>query len=130
MPRRHRVRGGGGRFTPRPEKSGFFTDSLGAGLLAYGAAIPLIVIEVMREWGKDAVDLMQSEAPWQDRTGDARNLLGFSVDEDPLRPVVYLYHGVSYGVWLEIRFNGDYAIIMPTIEQFGPDLIRRLEEAL
>lgn len=84
----------------------------------------------MREWGKDAVDLMRSEAPWTDRTGDARELLGFSVDEDPIRPRVYLFHGVHYGLWLEVRWNGDYAIIMPTIEQFGPELIQRIQEAL
>lgn len=83
--------------------------------------------QVMRDWGKDAVKYMQANASWDDRTGEARAGLDFAVDEGAAEATVMLYHTVSYGKWLEIRWNGQYAIILPTIEALGPDLMRRLE---
>jgi len=38
-----------------------------------------------------------------------------------------LYHTVEYGIWLEIRWNGQYAIIIPTIEHMGPVIMAELE---
>lgn len=73
---------------------------------------------------------MRANAPWEDRTGDARDGLGWSLDESLTAPTVYLFHSVSYGVWLEVRWSGKYAIIVPTIEEFGPELIRMLEEVI
>jgi hypothetical protein len=69
----------------------------------------------------------KQNAPWTDRTGNARNnLSGRAVifDQDPDHYVVgvRLAHGMSYGVWLEVtnRPRGSAArpIIHPTIELF------------
>ena len=56
-------------------------------------------------------------APWTDRTGNARQTLN-TVTEALAEEIValYLQHGMDYGKWLEIRWAGRYAIIWATIE--------------
>lgn len=134
MATRHRVRGGKGQFVPkranrgRTEGShgGTFIDTLTPGIAIYSEEIRVFVGHEVREWAKEALDYMRANAPWRDRTGDARAGLGFAIDESFSDFSVTLYHSVHYGVWLEIAMSGDYAIIVPTIEALGPDLMRRL----
>lgn len=104
-----------------------FSDSLTPGLAAYGVFMMKNVHSAMHDWGRDAVDRMQSGAPWQDRTGNARSGLSYSVEEDFTTPKLFLFHSVTYGEYLELRWSGEYAIILPTIEEFGPELINYIE---
>jgi hypothetical protein len=105
---------------------------------------------------------MQNEArqnaPWEDRTGNARGGLFFAVDGlglgtaigdvnpgdpetferdkelneeeggDATTLVLALGHSMYYGEYLELAHGQKYAIIMPTIEQNLPELKRMLEE--
>lgn len=138
MAAKHSVRGGGGKFVPkkgnRPSttgsKGGSYTDTLTPGIGHYGEVINHHVAQAMRDWGKEAVAHMKATAPWGDRTGMARAGLGFAIDEGSASVSVTLYHSVSYGIWLEIAMNGEYAVIMPTIESLGPQLMHRLEAML
>jgi hypothetical protein len=41
------------------------------------------------------------------------------------RSTIIIAHGVPYGIWLEVRFSGRYAIIGPTLVYTG-DLTMRL----
>jgi hypothetical protein len=61
----------------------------------------------------------QQNAPWEDQTGDARAGLTAKAEHHGFRQEVYLFHTVDYGIWLEVRWNGKYAIINPTIEHFS-----------
>lgn len=65
---------------------------------------------------------MRSNAPWTDRTGNARNgLRGVAQIEDGgAKAAVIYYHSVSYGIWLEVANSGTYQIIGPTIDVMGP----------
>lgn len=119
-----------GRFTANPRGFSPFTNSLTPGIIAYEAALIATINDVMREYAKEMEDYMKANAPWEDRTGDARDGLTAVMEEDPIRPTIHLYHTVSYGLWLEIRWNGLYAIIMPTIEDMGPGLIQVLDGAI
>jgi hypothetical protein len=65
----------------------------------------------------------QSNAPWSDITGDARQGLTASVYEDGGEIVLELAHSVEYGIWLELIQDGNFAIIMPTLETLGPEVI-------
>jgi len=59
----------------------------------------------------------KQNAPWTDRTSNARQSLYTMVEELSQDAVVlYLSHGVNYGVFLEVRWNGRYATIWPTIQ--------------
>lgn len=56
---------------------------------------------------------MKANAPWTDRTGDARKGLRVDVERegDTIRCV--FRHTVDYGFWLENRWNGRFAVIGP-----------------
>jgi len=63
---------------------------------------------------------MKMNRPWQDRTSHARQTLHTWVETGSGRVILWLAHGVEYGVNLEYNFAGRYAIIAPTIDLFAP----------
>lgn len=66
----------------------------------------------MEQWARD-------NAPWNDRTGDARAGLEAEAEHMGFRQEITIHHTVEYGIWLEVRWNGRYAIIGPTVEHFA-----------
>lgn len=70
-------------------------------------------------------------AKWRDRTGNARNgLRGIPESQKGGPYKIILAHGVPYGIWLEVRFSGKYAIINPTISTEGHDVMRTVQNGL
>jgi len=66
----------------------------------------------------------RENAPWTDQTGNARSGLHAVPFHEPLiAHGVILSHSVPYGIWLEVRFDGKYAIIVPTIKAMGKELM-------
>ena len=61
---------------------------------------------------------MKLNAPWQNITRNARNSLNstVAVAQSPGRTRVSLRlaHGMDYGVWLELKNAGKFAIVRPT----------------
>jgi len=55
-------------------------------------------------------------APWTDRTGDARKLLKGEVIDKKGAIGIQLLHRVEYRKALETANDGNYAILKPTIE--------------
>lgn len=90
----------------------------------------------------------KANAPWTDRTANARqSLAGYVDDGAPPKPAgedavayptperlaedtvsIYLSHGRDYGVFLETKYAGRYAILWPTIEAHLPRIERALRE--
>lgn len=68
----------------------------------------------------------QATAPWSDRTGDARSGLDVSVETAGNEVILTLFHTVEYGQWLETIQNGEFAIIMPTLELYAPIVFGRV----
>lgn len=88
-------------------------------------------IAALTEYYADrSVAHMKANAPWTDRTGNARNTLSTRAFTEPNRYVIVLYHVMPYGVWLEVRWSGRYAIILPTIEKMGPQVMTGLRKLL
>lgn len=82
------------------------------------------VEQAMRS-GKEKVELYaKMNAPWSDRTGSAREGLTADVYLEGSEVVLELAHTADYGLWLEIIQDGQFAIIMPTLEALGPEIIR------
>ena len=82
--------------------------------------------EYMQRQTDDIEEYMKANAPWQDRTGMARDGLTAEYVEEGHKHMIYLYHTVDYGIWLEIRWNGRYAIIEPTVHEYSPAIMRNL----
>lgn len=71
-----------------------------------------------------ATAAMRTGARWTDRTGNARSGLFSQPFSDKPRYGIILAHRVPYGIWLEVRFSGRYAIIGPTIQSEGPEVMQ------
>jgi hypothetical protein len=70
----------------------------------------------------------RSNAPWTDRTGNARNGLRATTEHSPgSRHAIVLSHSVPYGIWLEVRWDGRYAAIEPTINAMGPQVMQSIQ---
>ena len=66
---------------------------------------------------------MKTRAPWTDRTSAARNGL-FTVTEHSRGHYTIIFsHTVHYGIWLEVKFSGRDAVIMPTVKSRGHALM-------
>lgn len=69
---------------------------------------------------------MRSNAPWNDQTGAARSGLHTSTEHSRTRHTIIFAHSVPYGIWLEVRWSGRYAIIMPSVQDGGRELMQLL----
>jgi hypothetical protein len=78
----------------------------------------------------DVENYMKTNAPWQDQTGNARNGLSARAFQEGSTVGIVLSHSVPYGIYLEAKWSGRYAIIQPTIDHMGPVVMRRYERLL
>jgi hypothetical protein len=72
---------------------------------------------------------MKQNAPWTDQTGAARNGLRADVQTTTNSVAIVIYHSVPYGVFLEVRWGGKYAILRPALAYGTPvfaEALRRL----
>lgn len=73
---------------------------------------------------------MRANARWQDQTGNARNGLFAQVQTTTNEVAIVLYHSVPYGIWLELRWSGKYAIITPSLAKWGPKYFALLAKSV
>lgn len=97
-------------------------DTLSEGLFEYGKRVEGARDEAMRQLANDMVQWARSNHVWENETGDAERGLHAETIIQGTRAVVWLGHGVPYGIWLEIMQNGRFAIILPTILKFGAEV--------
>lgn len=62
---------------------------------------------------------MKANAPWTDQTTNARNGLHTEPFHDGKTHGYHLAHGVPYGIWLEVRWDGRYGIIPQSVQEGG-----------
>jgi hypothetical protein len=111
------------RITPTFE---FKPGSLGRNLKNFDGDIGELVAGVVDYQGTQAVGWMKTNAPWTDRTGNARNTLGAYGLHTAECHESQLHGGVPYQIWLEIRWGGKYAIIRRAVKIQGLALMNRL----
>lgn len=118
------------RAQPYERNRHFQVDTLSSGLANFQFKTANGMADIAQEFAGELVDYARKNAPWNDRTGDARDGLETEVrlENDSLE--IDLYHTISYGIWLEIRWGGRYAIIIPTVEQKGSELLDRMNNML
>lgn len=98
----------------------WYSDTLTPGLMGFQVVMEEALEEIMEQAAKEVEDYAKTNAPWSDRTGDARHGLEASFANEGNLLAITLYHTVDYGIWLEVAHSGNWAIILPTIEHMGP----------
>lgn len=108
---------------------------MGRGIIIHDGIGPVVdalvvgtAIKVTAEMQAGAMELEQYAkytAPWTDQTGNARDGLTADVFQEGGEIVIDLRHSVDYGIWLELIQDGAFAVIMPTLEALGPDILAR-----
>ncbi|MEL7232864.1 MAG: hypothetical protein AAGK74_00130 [Chloroflexota bacterium] len=69
----------------------------------------------------------KQNAPWTDRTGQARQgLEGRATQLEPGVAAITLATLKDYGIWLEIANGGRYAIVIPTISAYYEEIRKAL----
>ena len=107
-------------------------DSLTPGLERFPSELQLAIQATFQEQAPRVAEYMKRNAPWNDRTGDARAGLGADFVGDRYFGGSYLrlYHGVPYGIFLETRFAGKYAIIAPTLVSEGDRIMGEMRNLI
>ena len=72
---------------------------------------------------------MKEQAPWTDRTGDARRGLRAWVEEVGPIGEIHVSHDeeLDYAVWLEVAYQGRWGIISKTIDYWEPKFARGIQ---
>jgi hypothetical protein len=127
-------------------------EALGREIEAYARRMLVAVYVAAVWWGQKCQNDARRNAPWTERTGNARSGIFFAVDGFGLPPImgqidkgaagamtdveriegdeenliIVISHTVFYGRFLELDNGGRYAVIMSTIETNLPMLERKL----
>jgi hypothetical protein len=102
------------------------SDTLTPSLKALPGEINRILATTFRYYEPQVENFMKMNAPWTDQTGNARNGLSARSGREGKTHYIVAFHQVPYGIYLETRWAGKYAIIVPTIEHFGPKVMSSL----
>jgi len=106
----------------------FDLSGINRGLEQYMARVSVAIRRVAEYYAPILENYAKTNAPWTDRTANARQSLHTFVEELSRNVVaLYLSHGMNYGIHLETRYAGRYAIIWPTIEAHLPVIRRTLQ---
>lgn len=99
--------------------------NLGRAVTEYGEKLVYhALVQYLENLAPQIVAQMQREAPWTDRTGEARRKLTATVEVSGTKVELYLSQGAPHGVFLELRWGGRYAIVGPTTMRIGPEVMR------
>jgi len=85
------------------------------------------VIALAKDWAGKLEGRAKQNAPWKDRTGNARNGLKGEVAVGANEVKIALAHSVDYGVFLELANDGKHAILKPTLDAAAPEIYRTYE---
>lgn len=76
------------------------------------------ILSLMDYWAPQIESEAKDNAVWTDRTGNARQTLAsFAYISAPDVVTLILRQTMTYGKFLELRFDEKYAIVMRTLEQ-------------
>ncbi|MBT9156908.1 MAG: hypothetical protein DDT37_01899 [Firmicutes bacterium] len=85
------------------------------------------IVALARNWAGQLEGRVKRDAPWMDRTGNARAGLYGSIEVRPDEILIRVGHSMEYGVFLELARDGRYAILKPTIDAAVPEVSRSLK---
>lgn len=98
-------------------------NSLMPRLMSVDTVIKKGVQATMLRYEPIAEARVKEKAPWTDRTGNARNGLAAKAILGGETEQLVIFHQVPYGIYLETKNNGKYAVIMPTVMDIGKEIM-------
>lgn len=96
-------------------------------------AIQRGLAQIAERRAQEIEDFMKRNAPWTDRTGEARAGLIADVFEIAQQAVVLVMSygpDTYYGVYLELAHGGSYSILMPTLDRYIPVIWQDVQQLL
>lgn len=103
------------------------SDTLSPGIDGFDRKLQAAIAATCRFFAPQVEGAARQGATWTDRTSAARNGLSAEAYRTKTSHGIILSHSVPYGIWLEVRWNGKYRIIVPTILEQGDKLMRTLQ---
>lgn len=102
-------------------QSGFYwkSDTLTGNVKAMPSKIDRALAAAVEYAATKSEGYMKTNAPWTDQTSNARNGLNTQPFHEGKTHGYHLAHGVPYGIWLEVRWDGRYGIIPQATQQGG-----------
>ncbi|MCC6454201.1 MAG: hypothetical protein IT328_04610 [Caldilineaceae bacterium] len=101
-----------------------------AGMEVYVTKIHVGVKAIAEKWAPEIENWMRANAPWTDRTANARQSLWSDVNEVVgVMVEIIMAHGVEYGTYLEgwdprhsrwMQNAGTWAVVEPALDHFAP----------
>jgi hypothetical protein len=85
-------------------------------------------VALAQDWAETLEADMRENAPWHDRTSHARQGLKGTASFDGDEILIRLSHSVDYGVYLEFKHDGKYAILKPTGEANSARIYKTFKE--
>lgn len=115
-----------GRYMGNGGRSGFVihSDTLTPGLVTFPFKLDTALRGVMEYHEPRVESFMRTNAPWTDRTTNARNGLNAKAISGDGKYAIVCFHTMPYGPWLELSNNGKYRIIVPTIVHEGREVMK------
>ena len=97
----------------------------------YTSAIHRGAFLICQRYAPEIESWMKANAPWTDRTGNARQTLNTEVEQVVNQMVSLAFsHGVDYGVYLELDYGGRFAIIGPAMDHFVSKIWNDVQELM
>jgi hypothetical protein len=96
------------------------------GIKAWTARLRAKIYAVAMHMADQITAWMQSNAPWEDRTGEARAGLRAWAVQMATGAYIVLAHGVPYGIYLERMKAGSLGILAPAVQYWAPQFIQAM----
>lgn len=87
-------------------------------------------LKIMEYTVTDAEGYAKQNAPWHDRTGNARKSITHKSASTSIGVIGAIGIGVFYGKYLELCNQGRYRIIRPTIDVYRYKLLQNMKGVL
>lgn len=94
----------------------------------YHVQLDAELLELARSFAVQIESWMKANAPWTDRTTNARTGLYADVEQLVHRVVISFDHTMSYGVFLEFANAGRFAIIGPALDVWTPRVFEAVKQ--
>ena len=85
------------------------------------------LVALCHRYSQDGAAYAKPNAPWQDKTGNARSLLHGKVVQYNTSIRARISHGVYYGIFLEKKHSGRYAVLPKVLRRFETEFLEDVQ---